>query len=63
MSTTQNEKASHFCALHDGPGALIIPNPFDIGSTRIMARRRHFHTTRNPDGTRLPQTSGLYAVA
>ena len=37
MPTTQNEKASHFCALHDGPGALIIPNPWDIGSARIMA--------------------------
>src|SRR5215471_15841642 len=37
MSTTQNEKASHFRALHDGPGALIIPNPWDIGSARIMA--------------------------
>ena len=37
MSTTQNEKASYFHALHDGPGALIIPNPWDIGSACIMA--------------------------
>src|SRR5713101_97279 len=37
MSGTQNEKAARFCALHDGPGAFIIPNPWDIGSARILA--------------------------
>ena len=34
---TQNEKAVRFRALHDGPGAFIIPNPWDIGSARILA--------------------------
>lgn len=37
MSITQNEKASRFCALHGGCGAFIIPNPWDIGSARILA--------------------------
>ena len=37
MSLTQNEKAAHFRALHDGPGAFIIPNPWDAGSARILA--------------------------
>jgi len=37
MSGTQNEKAARFCALHDGPGAFIIPNPWDIGSARLLA--------------------------
>ena len=27
MSATQNEKAARFRALHDGPGAFVIPNP------------------------------------
>lgn len=34
---TQNEKAIRFRALHDDPGAFVIPNPWDIGSARILA--------------------------
>ncbi len=37
MSITQNEKAACFRALHDGPGTFIIPNPWDVGSARILA--------------------------
>src|SRR5579864_8103095 len=37
MSVTQSEKAVRFRALHDGPGAFIIPNPWDVGSARILA--------------------------
>jgi len=49
MSVTQNEKAKRFRALHrlpaaigakieaSGPGAFIIPNPWDAGSARILA--------------------------
>jgi len=37
MSTTQNEKAARFRALHESPGAFIIPNPWDIGSARLLA--------------------------
>src|SRR5262245_20047401 len=37
MSTTQNEKAARFRALHDGPGAFVIPNPWDVGSARLLA--------------------------
>lgn len=37
MSVTQNEKAVRFRALHDGPGAFVIPNPWDVGSARILA--------------------------
>ena len=36
MSVTQNEKAARFRALHDGPGAFVIPNPWDVGSARIL---------------------------
>ena len=38
MSVTQNEKAARFQALHEGPGAFVIPNPWDVGSARILAR-------------------------
>jgi 2-methylisocitrate lyase-like PEP mutase family enzyme len=34
---TQSEKAARFRALHDGPGAFVIPNPWDAGSARILA--------------------------
>jgi len=34
---SQREKAARFRALHDGPGAFVIPNPWDVGSARILA--------------------------
>src|SRR2546430_7092651 len=37
MSVTQNEKADRFRALHDAPGAFVIPNPWDVASARILA--------------------------
>jgi 2-methylisocitrate lyase-like PEP mutase family enzyme len=37
MTTTQTEKANRFRALHQGPGAFVIPNPWDAGSARILA--------------------------
>src|SRR5213593_2657186 len=33
----QREKAERFRALHKGPGAFVIPNPWDAGSARILA--------------------------
>lgn len=37
MTVTQKEKAARFLALHDGPGAFVIPNPWDVGSARLLA--------------------------
>jgi 2-methylisocitrate lyase-like PEP mutase family enzyme len=37
MSVTQSEKAVRFRLLHDSPGAFVIPNPWDVGSARILA--------------------------
>jgi len=34
---TQEEKAVRFQALHRGPGAFVIPNPWDGGSARLLA--------------------------
>ena len=34
--TTQVEKARAFRKLHERPGAFLIPNPFDLGSLRIL---------------------------
>ena len=34
---TQLEKARHFQQLHAGPGAFLIPNPWDAGSARLLA--------------------------
>jgi len=36
MNMTQDEKAVRFRALHDR-GAFVIPNPWDVGSARILA--------------------------
>ncbi|HEY4645359.1 MAG TPA: isocitrate lyase/phosphoenolpyruvate mutase family protein [Steroidobacteraceae bacterium] len=37
MTATQSEKATHFRALHEGPGAFVIPNPWDAGSAKVLA--------------------------
>jgi 2-methylisocitrate lyase-like PEP mutase family enzyme len=37
MTTSQSEKANAFRALHEGPGAFVIPNPYDVGTARILA--------------------------
>ncbi len=35
--TTQSEKAGAFRALHERPGAFIIPNPWDAGTAKLLA--------------------------
>ena len=37
MSASQGDKAARFRALHEGPGAFVIPNPWDAGTARILA--------------------------
>src|SRR5205809_6673375 len=37
MTTSQSDKAARFRALHRGPGAFLIPNPWDAGSARALA--------------------------
>jgi 2-methylisocitrate lyase-like PEP mutase family enzyme len=37
MTVSQGDKAARFRALHQGPGAFVIPNPWDAGSARILA--------------------------
>ena len=36
MPVTQAEKGAHFRALHERPGAFVIPNPWDAGTARIL---------------------------
>ena len=37
MTATQQEKAVRFRALHQGPKAFVIANPWDAGSARVLA--------------------------
>jgi Phosphoenolpyruvate phosphomutase len=37
MSVTQAEKAACFRDLHDAAGTFVIPNPWDVGSARLLA--------------------------
>ncbi|MED5618809.1 isocitrate lyase/PEP mutase family protein [Ideonella sp. BN130291] len=37
MTTTRHDKALQFRALHERPGAFVIPNPWDAGSARALA--------------------------
>ncbi len=36
-TVSQAEKAARFRALHEGPHAFVIPNPWDAGSARVLA--------------------------
>src|SRR5262245_19258754 len=38
MGMSQSQKAAQFEALHRGPGAFVIPNPWDAGSARMLDR-------------------------
>lgn len=38
MPATQHEKALRLRQLHEGPGAFVLPNPWDPGSARALAR-------------------------
>jgi 2-methylisocitrate lyase-like PEP mutase family enzyme len=38
MTVSQHDKAVRFRALHEAPGAFVIPNPWDAGSARILAQ-------------------------
>jgi len=35
--TSQKERAEKFRALHEREGAFVIPNPWDVGSARLLA--------------------------
>jgi 2-methylisocitrate lyase-like PEP mutase family enzyme len=35
--TSQTERAERFLALHQGPDPLLIPNPWDVGSAKLLA--------------------------
>jgi 2-methylisocitrate lyase-like PEP mutase family enzyme len=37
MGASQSERAEAFRALHERPGAFVIPNPWDVGTARILA--------------------------
>jgi 2-methylisocitrate lyase-like PEP mutase family enzyme len=37
MTVSQGDKAARFRALHEGPGAFVMPNPWDAGSARVLA--------------------------
>jgi 2-methylisocitrate lyase-like PEP mutase family enzyme len=37
MAPSQSDKARAFRALHERPGAFVIPNPWDIGTARMLA--------------------------
>jgi len=37
MPSSQSDKAVRFRKLHEGPGAFVVPNPWDAGSARLLA--------------------------
>lgn len=37
MSVSQSAKARKFLKLHEGPGAFLLPNPWDAGTARMLS--------------------------
>jgi 2-methylisocitrate lyase-like PEP mutase family enzyme len=37
LRATQKERGERFRKLHEGPGTFVIPNPWDVGSARMLA--------------------------
>ena len=37
MNLSQHEKGLRFRALHEAPGIFVMPNPWDLGSARLLA--------------------------
>jgi len=37
MTSSQTDKAQRFRALHERPGTFLLPNPFDVGTARLLA--------------------------
>ena len=37
MAVTIEERAAAFRRLHEGPGAFVMPNPWDVGTARVLA--------------------------
>jgi len=37
MTMSQSDKATRFRAMHEGPSAFVIANPWDAGSARVLA--------------------------
>jgi 2-methylisocitrate lyase-like PEP mutase family enzyme len=35
--TVASDRSAHFLALHHGDGPLLIPNPWDVGSAKLLA--------------------------
>jgi 2-methylisocitrate lyase-like PEP mutase family enzyme len=49
---TQTEKGKIFRALHQGAGTFLLPNPWDIGTARLLAALGyHQRRTRILHGT------------
>lgn len=61
---TQAEKAAHFQALHQGPEPLLIANPWDAGSARILAALGYeaFSTTSGGLAVALGRRDGTASV-
>jgi len=51
MTTSQSDKAARFRALHEGPRAFVIANPWDAGSARVLAALG-FHALATSSGAK-----------
>ena len=50
MAVSQSDKAAAFRKLHEGPGAFVIPNPWDAGSARILTAHSGFPALATSSG-------------
>lgn len=71
--SSQEEKAEQFARLHEGPATFFVPNPWDVGTARLLAHlgfealattgAGYAFSTGRPDGAARPEEQLAYAAS
>lgn len=71
--SSQHDKGEVFAKLHEGPGAFFVPNPYDVGTARLLAHlgfaalattgAGFAFSTGRPDGASRPEEHFDYAAS
>ena len=55
---TQNEKSAVFRTLHERSGVFVIPNPWDVGSAKLLEREGFEALATSSAGCALARATG-----
>jgi 2-methylisocitrate lyase-like PEP mutase family enzyme len=71
--SSQQERGEEFARLHEGPATFLVPNPWDVGTARLLAHlgfeapattgAGYAFATGRPDGTARSEEQLAYAAS